>query len=124
MITRIHEVKTLVKYISCDFNCKLNSTKYNLNQKQNNNTCQCKCKKYRACKKGYNFNPSAFIFENSKYLKSIADSLVVVCDKIMNAIDSVSTNITNTISTNMTNTISTNVARTILINSDDKTSEI
>ena len=33
LITRINEeVKTLVKYISCDFKCKFNKT-YNLNQK-------------------------------------------------------------------------------------------
>ena len=38
-------------------------------------------------------------------LKSIGDSSVVMCDKIINATDSVSTIVTNTIPTNMTNTI-------------------
>ena len=33
MITRIHEAKTLVKDISRDCKCKVNSTTCNLNQK-------------------------------------------------------------------------------------------
>ena len=43
-----------------------------------------------------------------------------MCDEIMSAADSVSTNLTNIISTNVTNTISTNVPSTVLINPDDK----
>ena len=39
MITRINEVKTLVKHIKCKFN----STKYNSNQKWNNDKCQGEC---------------------------------------------------------------------------------
>ena len=52
--------------------------------------------------KCYSWNPSICICENGKYLKSIADSLVIECDEIINAIDSVPTNVTNTISTNIT----------------------
>ena len=86
---------------------KFNSTTCNSNQKLDNDKCQCECKKYRTCKKDYSWNPRHF--ENVKYLKSIGDTSVIVCDKIINATDNVSINVTNTILTNMTNTISTNV---------------
>ena len=52
-------------------------------------------------------NPSTCIYENGKYLKSIAEIII--------AIDKVSTNVTNTIPTNMTNTISANVTSTAII---------
>ena len=32
-------LKTLVKYISCDYKCKVNSTTCNSNEKQNENKC-------------------------------------------------------------------------------------
>ena len=32
MTTRIHEDKTLIKHISCDFKCKFNSAPFNSNQ--------------------------------------------------------------------------------------------
>lgn len=41
-------------------------------------------------------------------------------DKIINAIDNVSTNVTITILTNMRNTISTNITSTMPANSDDQ----
>ena len=68
-----------------------------------------------------NWNPSTCICENGKYLKNIADTSVIVCDKIINVTDSLSTNVTNTMPLNMTNTISTNdVTSTVSINIDDK----
>ena len=42
------------------------------------------------------------ICENSKYLKSIADDSAIVCDEIIDAIDIVSTKLTNTLATNVT----------------------
>ena len=99
-----------MKHISWDCKCQFNRTTCNSNKKWNNDTCQCKCKKYRTCKKGC--NPSTCICENSRYLISIAETLVSVCDKIVNA--------TNTIPVNMTNTISTNVTSTNSTNSDRK----
>ena len=51
---------------------------------------------------------------------SISDTSVIVCDGIINATDSVSTNVTNAIPANMTNTMSTNVTSTVAITSDDK----
>ena len=51
---------------------------------------------------------STCIFENSKYLKSIADDSVNLCDEIINFTDSVSTNLTNAVPTDVTSTISVN----------------
>ena len=92
--------------------CKFNSSTCNCNQKWNNKKCQYECKKYRACKKDYNWNPSMCCCGNSRYLKSIADISVIVRDEIINFTDSVSTNVTSIISTNGTTTM--------LTNSDDK----
>ena len=39
------------------------------------------------------------ICENSNYLKSIADTWVIACDKIISVMNIVSTNMTNTIAT-------------------------
>ena len=77
----------------------VNSTTYNSNQKWNNKTCQCECKYYYNCKKDYSCNPKTCICENSNYLKSIADTWVIACDKIISVMNIVSTNMTNTIAT-------------------------
>ena len=53
MTTRIYEAKALVKHISCNFKCKLNSKTCNSIQKWNNGECQCEYKKYHVCEKGY-----------------------------------------------------------------------
>ena len=44
MITNRNETKTMLKHISCDCKCKLNSTTCNSNQKWNNKTCHYECK--------------------------------------------------------------------------------
>ena len=64
----------------------------NANQKWNNDKCQCECKKYFMCKKDDSWNPTIFICENNKDLKSIVDDSVIVRDEIINVTDSVSTN--------------------------------
>ena len=48
--------KLMVKHISCDCKCKLNSTTCNSNQKWNNKTCQRERKNYRKCNKDYSWN--------------------------------------------------------------------
>ena len=96
-LTRRNEVKMLVKHISYDCKCKFNSSTCNSNQKWNNGKCPCECKKYCSCKKDYSWNPSICTCENSEYLKSIAHTLVMVCNEIINATDIVSTYVTNTI---------------------------
>ena len=100
MITNKNEAKTITKNISYDCKCKFSSTKCNLNQKWNNKTCQCEGKNYRKCKKYYSWNPSTGICENSKYLKGIADTSVIECDKIISVVDIVTTKTTNTIAKN------------------------
>ena len=51
IITRINEAKTLLKHVSYDCKCQLNSTTCNSNQKWNNDKCQFECKKCHTCKK-------------------------------------------------------------------------
>ena len=48
-------------------------------------------------KKDCNWNPSTCIFENSEYLKSIADTSVIECDEIITIMDIASTKMTNTL---------------------------
>ena len=91
----------MTKPILCDCKCKFNSTTCNSNQKWNNKTCQCECKNYHKCKKHYSWNPSTCICENSKYVKSIADTSVIMCDEIISVMDIVSKKMTNTIATNV-----------------------
>lgn len=55
-------------------------------------------------------NPNARIFENSRYLKSIVDESVIMCDVGVSVMDRVSTNVT----------IPTNVTRTVSINPDNR----
>ena len=98
----------MTEHISWDFKCKFNSTICNSNRKWNNKACQCECKNYRKCKRDYSWNPSTCIFENSKYLKSIADTSVTECDEIITVMDIVSTKKTNTITTNVTSIASIN----------------
>ena len=74
MITNKNETNAMREHISCDCKCKFNSTICNSNQKRNTKTCQCKCKNHVKCKKNYSWNPSTCICENSRYLKSIADT--------------------------------------------------
>ena len=101
MITSKNEAKTMEKHISCDCKCKFNNTTCNSNQKWNNGTCQFECKNYRKYKKDYSWNPSTCICENSKYLKSIANTSVIACDDIVSVMDIVSTKMTNTRATNV-----------------------
>ena len=101
MITRTNEAKKLIKHIACDFKCKFNSTACNSNQKWNNYKGQCECKNYLTCIKDYIWSPSICICENGKYLKSIADTSVIPCDEIINAMDGVSTNVTHSIPKNV-----------------------
>ena len=79
MITNKNEAKAMTEYISCDFECKFNSTTSHSNQEWNDKTCQCECKNYRKYKIDYSWNPSTCICKNSKYLKSIADTSVTEC---------------------------------------------
>ena len=52
--------------------------------------------------KDYSRNPSTCTCENSKYLKSIADTSVIKFDEIISVMTIVSTKMTNTIAINVT----------------------
>ena len=110
MLTNKSEAKAMTKHISCDCKCKFSSTTCHWNQKWNNKTGQCERKNYHECKK-HSWNPSACICENSKLLKSIAETSLIACDEIISVIDIVSTK--------STNTIATNVAISMPMNSDE-----
>ena len=94
--------KAMSKHISCDCECKFNST-CNSNQKWNNETCQCECKNYRTSKKDYSWNSSTCIYENSKYLKSMADISVIEYNETISFLNIVSTKMKNNIATNVRN---------------------
>ena len=93
MIIRMNEAETLIKHTLCRCKCKNDSKTCNSNKKSNNNKCQCEYKRYGTCKKDCSWNPLSSVFENAKYLRSIADIFFIVWDKIMNSTDSASTNV-------------------------------
>ena len=102
MITKINEAKTLEKGIYLIVNGNL------IVKHINHIANEIMCEKYLTCKNDY----STCICENSRYLKSIDNDSVIVCDEIINVRDNASTNVTNA--------IPTNVKRFFSINSDDK----
>ena len=97
MITNKNEAKAIAKRISCDCKSKFNSITSNSKQKWNNKTCQCRCRNSRKCKKDYSWNSSTYICENSKYIKSIADTSVTECNEIIIVMVNVLTEKTNNI---------------------------
>ena len=106
MIANKDDAKEMTGHISCDCKYKFNSTTCNSKQECNNKTCQCEYKNYHKCKKDYSWNPSTCICENSKCLKSVADTSVTKCDEIIIAMDIVSTEkarVTSTVSMNYPN---------------------
>ena len=106
--TNKNEAKAMTEHISCDCKCKFNGTIYNSKQKWNDKRCQYECKNYRKCKEDYSWNPSTCICDDSKCLKSIADTSLTKCDEIIIAMDILSTKKTNNIATNVMCTASTN----------------
>ena len=56
----------------------------------------------------YIWNSARCICENGKYLKTTIDDSVITCDEIIDATDSLSTNVINTMSANVTSLASIN----------------
>ena len=83
MITGISELKTSIKHISCESKCKFNGKKCNQDQWWNNDKCWCECKTSYVCKNYYVWNAAICSCENAKYLASIIDCWVIMCDKII-----------------------------------------
>ena len=90
-ITRINKSRTFTKHISCKCECKFDSKKCNLNQKfksgisvtVNVQKIHWKFTKI-ICEKNCIWNPAACNCENGKYVGSIIDDSVVICDQIIN----------------------------------------
>ena len=83
MITGINESKTLTKHISCKCKCKFDGRKCHSDQWWNNNKCRCDCRKRHVCGKDYVWNPATSNSENGKYLASIMDDSVIICDEFI-----------------------------------------
>ena len=83
MITGINESKTLTKHILCKCECKFDYKKCNLNQKWNSCNFWFDCKKHHTCEKDYILNPAACSCKNGKYLASITNDSVIMCDEIV-----------------------------------------
>ena len=98
----------MTEHISRDCKCKFNSTICNSKQKWNNKICQYECKNDHKCKEDYGWNISTCICENSKYLKSIADTTMTECDEIVIVVNNLWTAKTNNLATNITHTASIN----------------
>ena len=66
---------------------------------------------YHKCKIDYSWNPSTCICKNSKYLKGITDTSVIMYDEVIFVMDIVSTKKTNTIAWNVTKNCHSKKAR-------------
>ena len=65
-------------------NVDLMEKKCNSNQWWNNDKCRCECKKTQVCEQDYVWNPATCNCKHGKYLASIMDDSVIVCDEIKN----------------------------------------
>ena len=89
MITGINESKILTKHVSYKCEYKLHSRKCSWNQIWNNNKYQYVCKNLKNIvhgKKYYIWNLATCSCENGKYLASIIDNSVIMCDEIIHAV--------------------------------------
>ena len=84
-ITGINESKILTKHTSCECKCKFDKRECNSNQWWNWNSINVdvSVKKHHICEKDQIWNPSTCICENEKYLASIMDDSVIMCDEVI-----------------------------------------
>ena len=85
MIDRMNESKTLIKHVSCKCKFRFDGRKCNSNKIWNNDQCWCECKRHYICEKNYIWNPATCSCKNGKYLASIIDNSVIMCDEIIEA---------------------------------------
>ena len=83
MITGINGSNTLTNHISSECKRKFDEIKYRSNQWWNNDTCRCECKNHHICEKYYDWNPATCNYENRKYLASIMDDSMVICNEVL-----------------------------------------
>ena len=97
MISTINESKTLTEHMSCKCKFKFESKKYNANQKWNNNECWCDCEHVKnICEKESYLELCNMYWENGKYVGSIIDDSVIICDEIVEGTRLVTTYNTST----------------------------
>ena len=114
MIARINKPKTKnkkAKHPSCKCECKLDCIKCNLNQKWNNDKYRCVWKypkKDNTCAKDCIWNHDVCTCKNGKYIASIIDDSVIMCDDIIEETKTVPTN-SNRIETVPTKITSINI---------------
>ena len=109
LITKLNEIKTFVKHISCDCNWKCGSTTCNSNQKWNNDKCQGDFKKCGTCKKDFSWKFSTWICEKRRTMK------IKRKDEQWKSLL-----INNCVWLNYKNTMLINVTKTVSLNHDDK----
>ena len=86
MMARINESKAFTKHTSCKCKSKFDGRKCNSDQWWNVNKCWCEWKKCHVCEV-YIWNPIACNCENGKYLASIMDDSVIMCDEVIDSYD-------------------------------------
>ena len=77
--TGINKLKTLRKYISCEWKFKFDGRKCNSDQKSDNDKCRCNCKNpknHHVCKKDYIWYPATCSCKNGKYASIISNSII------------------------------------------------
>ena len=92
IIIGVNESKTLTKHISCKCNCKFDGKSCNSDQWQNNVKCRCECRKHHVCEKDYVWNPAICNCENEKYIATIKDDSVIMCNEIIEETVSIKSN--------------------------------
>ena len=102
IIARINKPKQKIKeakHPSCKCECKLDYIKCNLNQKWNNDKYWCVWKypkKDNTCAKDCIRNHDVCSCKNGKYIASIIDDSVIMCDDIIEEIKTVPTKVFST----------------------------
>ena len=100
MIERKNKVKTLLNVFLVILN--VNLIVQLVTEIKDGIMINVKCKKYLTCRKNYSWNPSIYICENSRYIKSAVDNSVAY-DKVISVLNRVSTDVTSTVLINFDN---------------------
>ena len=100
MIERKNKVKTLLNVFLVILN--VNLIVQLVTEIKDGIMINVKCKKYLTCRKDYSWNPSTYICENSRYIKSAVDNSVAY-DKVISVMNRVSTDVMSTVLINFDN---------------------
>ena len=84
MIAEVNKSKILIKYISCEYQCRFDGRKCNSDQRWVNDKCWCKCKKCYVYEKDV-WDPATCYCQNGKYLASTMDDSWIIGDEVIYA---------------------------------------